>query len=260
MTMHRVIWITLIPAVLIALCVWTLQVTAAPQTASSRNTNDAATLLARASARTNIESPSSVPFVLFAKAKYALNQQSVEGTYALGWAAPNLYREDLQYGNVHETILVSGGKLYRVGQDTPHTYLWARMIKRALQWSLPSGARAKERPQGEHYGSGAQLTCIVANAAETHERICLDPNNYEPFSYDVSSPSGKQTWTFADYTSLANALSNSQRFPTAITYKDDRGTSAELDIQSIAAVSGFAPNEFTSPAGTPAQDLPNHAQ
>ncbi len=259
MIMRRAIWVTLAPLVLIALCVWALQVAAAPQTAGS-NTPDAATLLARATARTNIESPSSVPFVLIAKAKYSVNQQSVEGTYALGWAAPNLYREDLQYGNVHETILVSGGKLYRVGQDTPHTNLWPRMIKRALQWSLPSGARAKERPQGEHYGSGAQLTCIVANAAETHERICLDPNNYEPFSYDVSSPSGKQTWTFADYTSLANAPSISQRFPTAITYKDNRGISAELDIQSIAAVPGFAANEFTPPAGASAQPFPGTAQ
>ena len=230
--------------------------TAAPRTKSTATSPDAATLLARTTAHLNIESPSSAPFVLLAKARYTVNKQTVEGTYALGWAAPNLYREDLRYASVHETILVSGGKLYRVGQDTSHINLWSQMIKRVLQWSLPSGARAKERPQGEHYGSGAQLTCIVANTPETHERICLDPNNYEPFSYDVSSSSGKQNWTFADYTSLANAPSISQRFPTAITYKDNRGTSAALDIQSIEAVSGFAADEFTPPAGAVPQDFP----
>ncbi len=238
---------------LVLFCASPWLLAAAPRTKSTATSPDAATLLARATAHLNIESPSSAPFVLLAKARYTVNKQTVEGTYALGWAAPNLYREDLQYGSVHETILVSGGKLYRVGQDTSHINLWSQMIKRALRWSLPSGVRAKERPQGEHYGSGAQLTCIVANGPETHERICLDPNNYEPFSYDVSSPSGKQNWTFADYTSLANAPSISQRFPTAITYKDNRGISAELDIQSIAAVSGFAANEFTPPAGAVAQ-------
>ncbi len=233
--------------------------TAASQTKSSADSPDAATLLARATAHLNIESPSSAPFVLLAKARYTVNRQTVEGTYALGWAAPNLYREDLHYGNVHETILVSAGKLYRAGRDTPHTNLWSQMIRRALRWSLPAGTRAKKRPQGEHWQSAARLTCIVAEISDQHQRICLDPVNYEPFTYDVSGPSGKQAWTFADYTSLAHAASDSQRFPTAITYKDNRGTSAELDIQSIAAVSGFAANEFTPPPGALAQPFPGNA-
>ncbi|MGH9709614.1 MAG: hypothetical protein ACRD37_03600, partial [Candidatus Acidiferrales bacterium] len=111
-------------------------------------------------------------------------------------------------------------------------------------------------PQGEHWQSAARLTCIVADNSGRHQRICLDPLNYEPFSYEVSGPSGKQTWTFADYTSLANATSDSQRFPTTITYRDNHGISAELDIQSIAAVSGFAANEFTPPDKALVEDLP----
>jgi len=258
--MRRIAWIFFAALVFIGLCAFGLRVLAAPRKHTATNQADAATLLARATARTNIESPSSAPFVLFAKARYAVNQQSIEGTYALGWAAPNLYREDLWYGKIHETIIVSGGKIYRAGQDTPYANLWSRMIRRPLQWSLTTGARAKTRSQGEHYRSGAQLTCIVAGAAGTDERICLDPNNYEPFSDNMTAPSGKQSWTFAGYTSLAHAASLSQRFPTAITYKDDHGTSAELDIQSIAAVSGFQPNEFTPPAGATAQDLPGKTQ
>lgn len=240
---------------LVLFCASSWLLAAAPQTKSTANAPDAATLLARATAHLNIESPSSAPFVLLAKARYTVNKQTVEGTYALGWAAPNLYREDLQYGNVHETILVSGGKLYRVGQDASHTNLWSQMIKRALQWSLPAGTRAKERPQGEHWQSAARLTCIFADSSGQHERICLDPVNYEPFSYDVSGPSGKQSWTFADYTSLAHAASDSQRFPSTITYRDNNGVSAGIEIQSIEAVSGFAANEFTPPAGASTQDF-----
>ncbi len=244
---------------LVWFCASSWLLTAAPQAKSAATSPDAATLLARATAHLNIESPSSAPFVLLAKARYTVNKQTVEGTYALGWAAPNLYREDLQYGESRETILVSGGKLYRVGQDTSHANLWSQMINRALQWSLPVGTRAKERPQGEHWQSAARLTCIVADGSGEYQRICLDPVNYEPFTYDVSGPSGKQSWTFADYTSLAHAASDSQRFPTAITYKDNRGTSAELDIQSVEAVSGFAANEFTPPAGASAQPFPGNA-
>ena len=129
------------------------------------------------------------------------------------------------------------------------------MIRRALQWSLPAGTRAKERPQGEHWQSAARLTCIVADSSGRHQRICLDPVNYEPFTYDVSGPSGKQSWTFADYTSLAHAASDSQRFPSVITYRDNNGVSAEIEIQSIEAVFGFAANEFTPPSGAVAQDF-----
>ena len=240
-------------------CTSSCLLTAAPRTDST--SPDPATLLARATSHLNIESPSSPPFVLLAKARYTVNKQTVEGTYALGWASPNLYREDLRYGQAQETILVSNGKLYRApAQETPHANLWSQMIKQAMQWSLPAGARAKERPQGEHWQSAARLTCIVADSSGQHQRICLDPVNYEPFTYDVSSSSGKQNWTFADYTSLANAPSISQRFPTTITYRDNRGTSAELDIQSIAAVSGFAANEFTPPANAAAQDFPGNTR
>lgn len=245
---------------LVWFCASSWLLTAASQTKSTASSPDAATLLARATAHLNIESPSSAPFVLLAKARYTVNKQTVEGTYALGWAARNLYREDLQYGESHETILVSAGKLYRVGQDTPHANLWSRMIKRALQWPLPAGTRAKERPQGEHWQSGARLTCIVADSSGQHQRICLDPVNYEPFTYDVSGPSGKESWTFADYASLAHAASDSQRFPSAITYRDNHGTSAELDIQSIEVVSGFAANEFTPPAGVAAKDFPGNTR
>lgn len=239
---------------LVLFCASSWLLAAAPQMKPSA-APDTATLLARATAHLNIESPSSAPFVLLAKARYTFNRQTVEGTYALGWAAPNLYREDVQYGNSRETILVSAGKLYRVGQDTPHTNLWPQMIRRALQWSLPAGTRAKERPQGEHWQSAARLTCIVAESSGHHERICLDPVNYEPFSYDVSGPSGKQSWTFADYTSLAHAASDSQRFPSVITYRDNHGVSAEIEIQSIEAVFGFAADEFTPPAGAVPQDF-----
>jgi len=245
---------------LVLFCASPWLLAAAPRTKSTATSPDAATLLARATVHLNIESPSSAPFVLLAKARYTVNKQTVEGTYALGWAAPDLYREDLQYGNVHETILVSGGKLYRVGQDSSRTNLWSQMIKRVLQWSLPSGARAKERPQSEHWQSAARLTCIVADSSGERQRICLDPVNYEPFTYEVSGPSGKQSWTFADYTSLAHAASDSQRFPSAITYRDNKDTSAELDIRSIEAVSGFAANEFTPPAGAVAQDFPGKAR
>ena len=245
---------------LVLFCASAWLLAAAPRTKSTAPSPDATTLLARTTAHLNIESPSSAPFVLLAKARYTVNKQTVEGTYALGWAARNLYREDFQYGNSRETILVSAGKLYRVGQDTPHTNLWSQMIKRALQWSLPTGTRAKERPQGEHWQSAARLTCIVDDSSGRRQRICLDPVNYEPFTYDVFGPSGKQFWTFADYTSLAHAASDSQRFPTAITYKDDRGTSAELDIQSLEAVSAFAANEFTPPAGASARDFPGNTR
>ncbi|MGH9711238.1 MAG: hypothetical protein ACRD37_11905, partial [Candidatus Acidiferrales bacterium] len=163
-------------------CVFALPLAGAPQTNSTVNQADAATLLARATAHLNIESPSSMPFVLFAKARYTINKHTVEGTYALGWAAPNLYRQDFQYGDTRETILVTGGKLYRthvVNGDSGTVDLWSRMLKRALQWSLPPGANSKEQPQGEHWQSAAKLTCIVATAADLHHRICLDPNNYE---------------------------------------------------------------------------------
>ena len=133
---------------LVWFCASSWLLTAAPQAKSSATSPDAATLLARATAHLNIESPSSAPFVLLAKARYTVNKQTVEGTYALGWAARNLYREDFQYGESHDTILVSGDKLYRVGPDTPRANLWSQMIKRALQCPCPrelaqrSGLRA----------------------------------------------------------------------------------------------------------------------
>ncbi|MGH9728704.1 MAG: hypothetical protein ACRD4V_08960, partial [Candidatus Acidiferrales bacterium] len=246
---------------LVLFCASPSLLTTVPQTNSTADPRDAATLLARTTAHLNIESPSSAPFVLFAKARYTINKQTVEGTYSLGWAAPNVYREDLRYGQSQDTIIVSNGKLYRApAQEEPHANLWSQMIKRALHWSLPAGTRAKERPQGEHWQSAARLTCIVADASGRHERICLDPVNYEPFTYDVSGPSGKQTWTFADYTSLAHAVSDSQRFPSAITYRDNSGVSAELDVQSIEVVPGFAANEFTPPANAAVQPFPGHNQ
>lgn len=258
--MRRISPLAIASLALVLSCASSWLLAAAPQTKSTAASSNAATLLARATAHLNIESPSSAPFVLLATARYTVNKQTVEGTYAIGWAAPSLYREDLQYGESRETILVSAGKLYRVGQDTSHANLWSQMIRRALQWSLPAGTRAKERPQGEHWQSAARLTCIVADSSGQHQRICLDPVNYEPFTYDVSCPSGKQSWTFADYTPLAHAASDSQRFPSAITYRDNNGVSAELDIQSIEAVSGFAADEFTPPAGASAQDFPGKAQ
>ena len=242
---------------LVLFCASASLLTAAPQTNSTANPQDAATLLAHTTAHLNIESPSSEPFVLFAKARYTVNKRTIEGTYSLGWAAPNLYREDLRYGQSQETIIVSNGKLYRApAQEEPHANLWSQMIKRALHWSLPADVRAKERPQGEHWQSAARLTCIVADVSGQHQRICLDPVNYEPFTYDVSGSSGRQTWTFADYTSLAHAASDSQRFPSAITYRDNSGVSAELDVQSIEAVSGFAANEFPPPANATYQPFP----
>src|SRR5579864_9744404 len=132
--MRRITLLAIGSLELVLFCASSCLLTAASQTKSTANSQDAATLLARATAHLNVESPSSAPFVLLAKARYTVNKQTVEGTYALGWAAPDLYREDLQYGESHETILVSGGKLYRVGQDTSHTNLWSRMIQRALQW------------------------------------------------------------------------------------------------------------------------------
>src|SRR5579864_6432729 len=112
--MRRINSLAIASLALFSFCASSWLLAAVPQKKSTVASPDAAALLARATAHLNIESPSSAPFVLLAKVRYTVNKQTVEGTYALGWAARNLYREDLQYGESHETILVSGGKLYRV--------------------------------------------------------------------------------------------------------------------------------------------------
>jgi hypothetical protein len=212
---------------------------------------DPTMLLSRATQRTNIESPASLSFVLVAKVKYTQNQQTTEGTYTIGWAGPSLYREDFRLADYTETIVNANGKLYRATstENRPAAIeLWAKMLNRPLSWNLPQGTRAKAKDVPTQFDSRADLACVVADHNGTHERICLDPNDYEPYTYDINGPSGKVSWTFSDYTFLANDTTATQRFPTAIIYKDGSGVSAEIDIQSLAAVPGFVADEFTPPA------------
>lgn len=206
----------------------------------------------KATAHTNIESPASMPFVMVANLRYTQNKQAVTGKLILGWAAPNLYREEFNSADFQQTIVNVSGKLYRQrsAEAMPQAVeMWSRMIARPLHWELPQGARAKASNVPGDYQSSAALTCIAATNNGTRERICLDPANYEPLTYDVGGASGKQKWFFSGYTSLTNASTSTQRFPGTITFSDDRGVTAEIDIQSLAAVRGFVADEFTPPPG-----------
>ena len=73
---------------------------------------EAKELLRKAAADSELRGSGAAPFHLLANFKYTLDNNTVDGMYELFWAAPDKYREYFKMGDVVETDIAAGNKLY----------------------------------------------------------------------------------------------------------------------------------------------------
>src|ERR1022692_4444657 len=99
--------------VLNAVVALSLLAAAFPAAAQSLPSNvDAAEILTKAQARMSLTAPGAPPFHLFAKLRFTLGKDTLEGTYEFLWAAADRYREEFRLGGLSATYIVVNDKLY----------------------------------------------------------------------------------------------------------------------------------------------------
>jgi hypothetical protein len=147
----------------------------AAQAQQTPSKKDAKKMIQQAAAATQLGTPGA-PFHLFAKFKYTLQNDTRDGTYELFWAAPNRFREEFHMGEVTETDVATGSKLFieRSSKALPLPLWRIRQVFRA-----PVGILVGDDPEVKKVYSdkstGQWRTCADVNYEYARNQVCFDP-------------------------------------------------------------------------------------
>lgn len=221
--------------------------------------SQAEVILSKASEMVNIKAPGSAPFVLIAKVHLQEGKKSVEGMYAISWAAPERFRRVLRFPNFSETDVAQGDKLYRQRstQGLP-LLIWQlnRMMDSVIHYELDPKTKVK-RIQSEQV-NGVDETCVVLERADLNSKVCLNSTTNEPLTIDAKLEDAepfREHYELSDYEPF-----EARRFPRKLYFHGWGSRGIEVQVEKLIRVQAFAQDEFTAPKGAQVSNFCEHPE
>lgn len=226
---------------------------AAPALAAidAKPAEDASAVLSKASTLVDLKLPGGAPFLLQADVVLHEGKNSVQGVFAMAWAAPGQYRRVLHFPGFSSTEVASNGVLYRQRTTDESLPLMIWQLGQLLDFESayrPSPAWKPQRVQPEQ-AEGAALSCVLAQSYMGQRKLCVNAATGVPVSidegFDVHSLESLREHTdFADYEPFEG-----RTYPRKLTFHGWGSRSIEVRVQKLIRVQTFAADEFTAPKG-----------
>jgi len=217
--------------------------------------------VARAREVMGIRAPGSLPFYLTVRLRIMNDAGDVtQGEYALNWAAPDRWKDQLGLPDYRQTRVNETGKLW-VLRD-PQYSTWAAWNTRTLlkwfapftpNWTLENSET--NRHETERQGS---TSCQVVGSRYTKERLCFD-NDHGYLTEASESPINPSTSD--EVTELGDYFALGQHFlPKNISVFRGRSLVAEAEVTDASLPTQLDPQVFVIPGGATQETRCEHPQ
>lgn len=225
----------------------TLPAAQAQQIPSKKDTKK---MIQQAAATTQLAAPGP-PFHLFAKFKYSIDRDQREGTYELFWAAPNRFREEFRMGDVTETEVTSGSKLFveRSSKALPLPLWRIRQVFRA-----PIGMVVGDDPEVKRVysdkSSGQWRICADVNYEYARNQICFDRAT-NLVAWGVGGIYGREApseFRAGEFQSIAG-----KAIPRKLSLRS-LGETIEIQVSVLESQTSFAESVFVASPKAEARD------
>lgn len=212
---------------------------------------DGASILSKASALVDLEITGGVPFVLQADVVLHEGKNSVQGVFAMAWAAPDQYRRVLRFPGFTSTEVVLNGVLYR--QRTTEESLPLMIWELNQLLSFESDFRLAPPWKMQHIqpeqAEGVALTCVLTQSDMNQRKLCFNAASGVPYSIDEGTDVHsleflREHTEFAEYQPFEG-----RTYPRKLIFRGWGSRAIEVRVQKLVHVQSFAADEFTPPKG-----------
>jgi hypothetical protein len=213
-------------------------------------TAEAEAILDKTADLVDLRGTDAVPFLLKARVRLTEGAKSVDGVFAMSWAAPDRFRRVIGFPDYKETDIARGENYYskRNTEGIP-LMIWqlgGLMDSLELRKALQSGAKIK-RVENDSVG-GKAATCIWIGRGKGDSKICVDAATGEIDLMETGLDGPAQTqmrYEFGDYRAFGV-----KKIPWRFASSGWDKRSIEVTIEKIVPVRAFAADEFSPQAGS----------
>ena len=230
---------------------------ALPDLRGGDRTAESEALLAKAWELVDLRGADGAPFLLKAKARLTDGAKSVDGVFAMSWAAPDRYRRVIGFPDYKETDVARGENYYsKRNTDGIPLMIWQLgelMDSLELRKKLPEVSKVR-RVENES-ASGKQATCIWMGPGKGDLKICVDVATNELASIDAGLDGPAQTqrsYEYSDYQEFG-----AKKYPRHFAFSGWGKRAIEVTVEKLVPVHEFAADEFAPPAGAVTSKLCN---
>jgi hypothetical protein len=227
---------------------------------------DAREMLNRVFIAMNLRNADSSPFRMVAHVRYQEGGKTLDGTYKLEWAGPEIFRVTFDAGGAQEIDVAAGDKLYVFRTNLAVT-LPQRDLRELLISPVPGNlmvdydvTNVTTEPPG-----GEALSCIhtVKRDEPTQQQAtvqaCFDPATKETakqIESIVAEGNLRNTPMKVELDAFKTVVV--KRYPTHMTSSRQRAnmppTKIEVNVETLEDVKKFDGDPFTPPPGAVARD------
>jgi hypothetical protein len=212
---------------------------------------DAPVILSKAAELVDLQSPGGTPFLLLANVTLREGEKSVEGVFAMSWAAPGQYRRVFRFPGFTATEVVTGGAMYRQrSTEAMPLMIWELSQLLALTSNYRLGPEWKVLHVQTEQSGQVELNCVLARTGLADSKICIDTSTGLPFSIDTGPDAyrlehsrersaANERSEFADYQPFEG-----HTFPHKLTFHGWDARTVEVQVQKLIPVKAFAADEF----------------
>lgn len=201
----------------------------------------------QARAMSSLEASDTLPYHLVATFRYSWQDNSLDGTYEVLWAAPDRFRIGFRMGRISETEIVLGDKKY-VERNTP-TMTVPMCILELLPfpphaWPFELSKTSVEKPRLAATNGTRDVCAKSRNAAWWDWEICFDATGSELTSQHVRSRSHRESGQLLMSTDLTDYVTSGKvRYPRHIQ-KQMGMYSIDVTIEKWEPVQKFSDDVF----------------
>lgn len=218
--------------------------------ADDQTKRDAEAILSRAAGLVNLQAPGAAPFLMSATVVLREGDKSVEGVFAMAWAAPGQYRRVFRFPNFTATEVATNGALhYQRSTEALPLMIWElnQLLTFGSRYRLDTHLKVR-KIQTERLGP-TELTCVLTQSGLNGVKTCVDSASGEPFSIDenidaIRLDSLRQHYEFGDYQTFDGHI-----FPRKMIFHGWKARTIEVQIQKLVHAASFAADEFMPPKG-----------
>ena len=217
-------------------------------------------ILAKAADLVDLRGTDAVPFLLKARVRLSEGPKSVDGVFAMSWAAPDRYRRVIGFPDYQETDVARGENYYsKRNTDGVPLMVWQLgklMDSLELRKTEQPGWKIK-RVENESVG-GKAAACMWMGPGKGDVKICVDAATHEIASMETGLDGAVQTQTryeYADYQQFGV-----KKYPRRVTASGWDKRTIEVTVEKMLPVREFAADEFAPPAGAVISKLCNGAE
>jgi hypothetical protein len=209
----------------------------------------------------DIQSPGSTPFLMLARVHLQQDAKSVDGVYAVAWAAPDRFRRVMKFPNFEETEVVVGDKVYRKRsiQSIPFlVWQFDTMMQFVHRMRLddPTGERfddpsTKIRKIESRQSNGSSDVCITMALGRVGVgKLCADPLTHTPLTLETGYDARDMSPTLEHYEFSEYQPFEGKLFPRAYRFRSLYSQVVEVRVEKLIATKTFDADEFTPPIGS----------